>query len=168
MPKTSVKPHVRWMIRRDMEEIMAIERTAFADPWGEENFLQCLKSRNTFGAVAESAEKVIGYMIYEMHKKEIQILTMAVHPDMARSGIGSAMIDKMKVKLSSHRRSILTAEVPESWLQSQLFLRRHGFRATRFTRKVYDNDEGAILFQWQAVCAVCAECERPLDHCECE
>ena len=55
--------HVRWMIRRDMHEVIAIEREAFEFPWSEEDFTRCLRQRNCIGMVAELADSVVAFMI---------------------------------------------------------------------------------------------------------
>ena len=44
---------IRWMIRRDMPEVLDIERLSFEFAWTEEDFLCCLRQRNCIGMVAE-------------------------------------------------------------------------------------------------------------------
>ena len=34
--KQEVRVHIRWMIRRDMPEVLAIEEDSFEFPWSEE------------------------------------------------------------------------------------------------------------------------------------
>ena len=41
--------HIRWMIRRDMPEVLAIEHASFEYPWCEEEFLRVLRQRNCIG-----------------------------------------------------------------------------------------------------------------------
>ena len=40
-----VRVHIRWMIRRDMPEILAIEDESFEFPWIEGDFIRCLRQR---------------------------------------------------------------------------------------------------------------------------
>ena len=72
--KEQVKVHIRWMIRRDMQEVLQAEQQCFAQSWTEEDFLRCLRQRNCIGMVAEAGDKVIGFMIYELHKSMLRIL----------------------------------------------------------------------------------------------
>src|SRR5690242_17145891 len=37
-----VRVHIRWMIRRDMPEVLGAERASFEFAWTEDDFLQCL------------------------------------------------------------------------------------------------------------------------------
>src|SRR5215510_10144334 len=71
--------HIRWMIRRDMPEVLAIEKHCFEFPWQDEDFIRCLRQRNCIGMVAEAGERVVGFMIYELHKSRLHILNFAVH-----------------------------------------------------------------------------------------
>jgi hypothetical protein len=72
--KEQVRVHIRWMIRRDMPEVLQTEQESFEFAWTEEDFLRCLRQRNCIGMVAEQGEKVVGFMIYELHKSKLHIL----------------------------------------------------------------------------------------------
>ena len=41
--------HVRWMIRRDMVEVLEIEQEAFEFPWSDDDFTRCMRQRNCIG-----------------------------------------------------------------------------------------------------------------------
>src|SRR5205085_3641644 len=93
--KEQVRVHIRWMIRRDMPEVLQTEQESFEYAWTEEDFLRCLRQRNCIGMVAEQGEKVVGFMIYELHKQKLHILNFAVHPTFRRMRIGSQMTAKL-------------------------------------------------------------------------
>ena len=76
------------MIRRDMPAVIGIENACFEFAWNEDDFIRCLRQRNCIGMVAEEEDKVVGFMIYELHKNRLHILNFAVHPDHRRVGIG--------------------------------------------------------------------------------
>lgn len=138
-----MRTHIRWMIRRDMSEVMAIENASFSCAWTEEDFLRCLRQRNCIGMVAEQGEKVVGFMIYELHKEKLHILNFAVHPAFRRAGVGVQMVNKLINKLSSHRRTRIELEVRETNLSAQLFFRHQGFRCKHTLRRFYENNEDA-------------------------
>jgi [ribosomal protein S18]-alanine N-acetyltransferase len=148
--KEQVRVHIRWMIRRDMPEVLQTEQDSFEYSWTEEDFLRCLRQRNCIGMVAEAGEKVVGFMIYELHKSKLHILNFAVSPACRRAGIGNQMVAKLISKLSSHRRTRITLEVRETNLAAQLFFRAQGFRALRVLRAYYeDSGEDAFLMQYR-------------------
>jgi ribosomal-protein-alanine N-acetyltransferase len=147
--KEQARVHIRWMIRRDMPEVLQTEQDSFEYSWTEEDFLRCLRQRNCIGMVAEQGEKVVGFMIYELHKAKLHILNFAVHPQMRRVGIGAQMVSKLIGKLSSHRRTRITLEVRETNLAAQLFFRYQDFKAVRVLRSFYpDSGEDAFMMQY--------------------
>ncbi len=144
-----VRVHIRWMIRRDMPEVLAIEHASFEFPWCEEEFLRVLRQRNCIGMVAEHGERVVGFMIYELHKSRLQLLSFAVAPELRRSSVGQQMIAKLVGKLSSHRRTRILLAVRETNLNAQLFFRIQGFRATEVLREHYaDTNEDAYVMEY--------------------
>src|SRR5438045_2199892 len=148
--KEQVRVHIRWMIRRDMPEVLQAERESFEFSWSEEDFLRCLRQRNCIGMVAEHGEKVVGFMIYELHKNRLHILNFAVHPGWRRLSVGAQMVAKLISKLSSHRRTRITLEVRETNLAAQLFFRKQEFRAVRVLRAFYeDSGEDAFLMEYR-------------------
>lgn len=142
--------HVRWMIRRDMAEILQIESESFEFPWSEEEFVRCLRQRNCIGMVAELDDKVVGYMIYELHKNRLHVLNFAVGESCRRRGIGGRMVAKLIGKLTPQRRSRILLEVRETNLAAQLFFRSQGFRAVSVLRDYYDDTtEDAYVMQYR-------------------
>ncbi len=149
-PKPELKIHIRWMIRRDMAEVIAIESESFEFPWSEDDFVRCLRQRNCIGMVAELDDQVVGFMIYELHKNRLHILNFAVADRQRRLGIGSQMVAKLAGKLSEQRRNRILLEVRETNLQAQLFFRENGFRAVSVLHEFYeDTPEDAYLMQFR-------------------
>ncbi len=147
---TTQYTNIRWMIRRDMPSVMDIEQQSFEFPWSEEEFIRCLRQRNCIGMVAEREDQVAGFMIYELHKNRLHLLNFAVAAAMRRSGIGTAMIDKLASKLTAERRNRIMLEVRETNLDAQIFFRQRGFRAISVLRSFYeDSPEDAYLMQYR-------------------
>jgi ribosomal-protein-alanine N-acetyltransferase len=139
MPEINTRTYIRWMIRRDMPEVIAIEAASFEHPWTEKKFCTALEQRNVIGMVAEHGEAVVGYMVYELDRTEICVLDFAVRADFRRSGIGRQLIAKMKGKLMHNRRSRLSFVVRESNLDCCLFLKAQGFTATQILRGYFED-----------------------------
>ena len=98
---------------------------------------------------AEHDGRVVGFMIYELHKTRLHILNFAVHPDFQRRQVGGQMMQKLVGKLSQQRRSRIVLEVRETNLAAQLFFREGGFRAVSVLRDFYDDTtEDAYLMQF--------------------
>jgi ribosomal-protein-alanine N-acetyltransferase len=154
---------LRWMIRRDMPEVLAIENESFPTPWGEEEFIRCLRQRNCIGMVATIDCDTVGFMVYELHKQRLHILNLAVAKECRRRGVGAAMIDKLKAKLDPKRRNRILLEVRETNLAAQKFFASQGFRAISVLRDFYeDTTEDAYVMQHRVGAAV------PMVHAECD
>lgn len=144
--------HIRWMIRRDMPEVLEIERSSFEYPWSEEDFIRCLRQRNCIGMVAEYDERVVGFMIYELHKNQLHVLNFSVRPDARRRSVGQQMVQKLVGKLSQQRRNRIVLEVRETNLAAQLFFKNSGFMAVSVLRDYYDDateDAYVMHFRYQ-------------------
>ncbi len=142
--------HIRWMIRRDMNEVLQTEQESFHVPWTEDDFLHCLRQRNCIGMVAESGDQVVGHVIYELHRNRLHILNLAIHPHHRRHHVGAQIMSKLIGKLSSHRRAKITLELRESNLVAQLFLKSLGFVATKVVKHYYeDTNEDAYFMEYR-------------------
>lgn len=142
--------HIRWMIRRDMPSVLAIESQSFEYSWTEDDFIRCLRQRNCIGMVAEQDDQIVGFMIYELHKNRLHVLNFAVAAENRRQGVGKAMVNKLLSKLSNDRRNRIMLEVRETNLDAQLFFKSLGFRAVSVLRDFYeDTVEDAYLMQFR-------------------
>lgn len=155
--------HIRWMIRRDMPEVLEIEQSSFEYPWSEEDFIRCLRQRNCIGMVAEYDERVVGFMIYELHKNQLHVLNFSVRPDARRRSVGHQMVQKLVGKLSQQRRNRVVLEVRETNLAAQLFFKNCGFKAVSVLRDYYDDateDAYVMHLRYQEDNAVAAPVNR--------
>ena len=97
--------------------------------------------------VAEHDHRIIGFMIYELHKSRLRVLNFATTPDMRRQGVGSQMIRPL---VDKQRRSEIMIEVRETNLEAQFFFRNQGFRAVCGLRSHYgDTHEDAYVMQYR-------------------
>lgn len=136
----AIRCHIRWMIRRDMPEILQIEKFNVGPVWEEEDFLKTLRQRNCIGMVAEKNDTVIGFMVYELHRQKLEILKMASLAP-GETPVLRQLIFKLKSKLSSHRRTRLEFIVPLKNLPLLKLLARENFKAVANYDDYYENYE---------------------------
>lgn len=129
---------IRWLIRRDMDEVLKIEDASFALPWRLEDFHSVLRQAKGIGMVAECAGRVVGFMIYLLHKQRLEIMDFAVAPAPRRRGIGAAMVRRMQDKFSFLQRTEITLLCREGNLDALAFFRSQGFRAVGILHDHYD------------------------------
>jgi ribosomal-protein-alanine N-acetyltransferase len=100
------------MIRRDMPAVLSIENQSFEYSWSEDDFIRCLRQRNCIGMVAERDDRIVGFMIYELHKTRLHVLNFAVANDCRRTGVGRTMVEKL---LAQDCRSVRCMSWLVSW-----------------------------------------------------
>lgn len=157
MTITAKRLHVelRWMVLANLPRVLEVEQLCCEFPWGQEDFRRVLAHRSCIGMVAWIPsvtgnfmdEQLAGYMVYHLARTRVELLNMAVLPSVQRRGVATTMIAKLKSKLSAQRRTRITAEVRDSNLDAQLFLRAMQFKATKVIPSCYEHaDEDAYLF----------------------
>lgn len=147
-----IEVHIRWMIRRDMPEVLEIENHSFEFPWSEDDFIRVLRQRSCIAMICEYDERVIGFMIYELMANRIELLNCAVHRDFRGRTVARQMLVKLRSKLSAQRRNQILMWVRESNTSALLCFRQCGFKAVKVMPDAYnDTDEAAIVMQYQYV-----------------
>jgi len=137
---------IRWVIRRDMPEILGIDAASFADPWTEAEFNEHLSRRNGIGTVAETSGRVVGYIMYELHQRRLDLVRFAVAADVRGQGYGSRLLLRLKDRMLESSRSAIGCMVSEANVKAQVWLRSHNFRALSVEDDYFGNGEGAIRF----------------------
>ena len=140
---------IRWMIRRDRDDILALEKRCFAYPWSLADFANALSRHDVIGTVYDDGD-VAGYVIYRLLPYRIQILNLGVAPERRREGIGAALLARIKKKCNpkTNHRYRLTALVRESNLDAQLFFRSQDFLCVKTLPEIYEEtEESGYLFQ---------------------
>ncbi len=90
-----VRIDVRWMIRADMPQVLAIDFDSYVEEWGEQEFIRQLRRREVIGMVAydldalraDGTRKILGYMIYVLFKNRIELERLAVDVNHRRAGV---------------------------------------------------------------------------------
>ena len=151
--------HIRWMIRRDMPDVLTIERDSFPDPWSEDCFVQMLGQHNIIGMVAEHNQVIVGFMVYELLPKSLKLHNFAVAPAFRLKGVGRRMVEKLAGKLSPTRRVRLQLVVNENNLDAQLFFKACGCRALRVIPEAFQASDGSLVsgYLMQYRCPVAVE-----------
>ena len=128
---------IRWMIDRDLPQIVPIEESSFEFPLSYEELYAFKWQRNIVPLVAEIGDRIVAYMFYELHKSYFGVPSVAVHPDFRRQGIGRKMVTRLINRIPKTRRRKIKLEIRETNVPAQLFYANLGFRATKVLRKSY-------------------------------
>ena len=131
----------RQMNPSDLDEIMAIERASFSYPWSPRFFLQELRVPCARSLLAVASGKTVGYIIYWLLPKEVDIHNLAVHLTYRRRGIGRYLLQGVIDEARRNGSSRVTLEVRKSNAAAQRLYHSLGF-VERGVRRGYYSDDG--------------------------
>lgn len=125
---------IRWMIRRDMPEVLAMDADMYTNKWDDTDYIGMLRNRNCIGMVVEhdQTRKLVGSMVYSLRRSSLMVERHTVALAHQEAGIVEAILwEKLKDKLSWERRNKLFYNVPDDsqYLAVHVGLRNNGWRA---------------------------------------
>jgi ribosomal-protein-alanine N-acetyltransferase len=135
----------------DLPEILAIEKSAFSYPWSEAIFLSEINRLPTslYVLTEEAAGSVRGYLCFWHLPQEIQLLTIAVHPQCRRRGHGRFMMEALLNEARLRKVSQLFLEVRPSNQAALALYRTLGFKTLHRRPRYYAPEgEDALVMQW--------------------
>jgi ribosomal-protein-alanine N-acetyltransferase len=142
---------IRDAIRRDLPQIMEIERLAFDHPWSLESFIREFAlpfSRITVATAGNgSNETVTGYLCRWLVADECHILNVAVHPEARRLGVGERLMVDAIAEAKAKKAQLITLEVRRSNLSARGLYRKLDFGERRLRRNYYGAGEDAIVME---------------------
>jgi [ribosomal protein S18]-alanine N-acetyltransferase len=130
----------------DLDEVDAIERHSFKNPWPARVFLEELERAWARVDVARAEDGVVGFCNYWLVKDEVHLLAIATHPDRRRGGIGARLLEHLLAKARSTQSALVTLEVRKSNRPAIALYERYGFVPVGVRRGYYAEDgEDALV-----------------------
>jgi ribosomal-protein-alanine N-acetyltransferase len=120
---------LRPAVESDLNEVVRIERSCFADPWSEESFRRLLAVEPAIFQVAAFPpdSRIGGYAIAFAIGEDGEVLNVAVEPPFRGKGLAGQMLDALLIEMAA--RGVRTAylEVRESNRAAQALYGSRGF-----------------------------------------
>jgi len=127
----------RWMIKRDYDDVLRIERQAAGQyAWNLADLQRELRQRDAIGTVAECEHVVCGFAVFRILPRAYMVVNMVVASEARRNRVGSQMVERLVDKLSQ-KRTKLIVPVHETNLAAQLFLQSCGLRCVAVDGETY-------------------------------
>ena len=141
-------PQLAAMRAGDLDEIVAIEGTAYSHPWTHGNFSDSLQSGYTCRTWRD-AGGLIGYFVLAVAAGEAHLLNLTVAAARRRQGHGSALLREALRIAREGGAAELYLEVRPSNLEGRALYARFGFRQIGVRRDYYPAHAGredALVF----------------------
>lgn len=146
MTKTLVDPvTIRPTAKADLKAVAELLRGNGITTVEEINtVLETLNCRSFSSVVAVFGAEVLGFVMYQIRRQVIEIVTIVVQVDYKRRGLGAFMVQALADKARTGHRQRLVAVVPLGSMC--LFLKACGFRAILpLARGLYGANDGVRM-----------------------
>jgi ribosomal-protein-alanine N-acetyltransferase len=123
-----------------LEQLSNLHKICFGTKgWSESDILDLKKS----GCDVIGSENAM--LIYRVLPDEAEIITIAVHPDVRRSGLASALIAIMEKDLKEKNVNRVLLEVAANNLSARGLYEKLGFKQISVRPKYYDGVDGLLM-----------------------
>ena len=135
---------IRPMTEEDLDQVLIIEKEAFADHWTKEAYLYDL-NENPFSSLAvyEKNGKIIGVIGYYILFEDGQITTLAVLKEYRGQGIANELMEYAIDSCDQQGCCQLSLEVRVSNTPAINLYQKHGFETVNIRKGYYENGEDA-------------------------
>jgi ribosomal-protein-alanine N-acetyltransferase len=129
------------MTEARLDEVVAIERVAYGQPWTRGNFADSLRSGYQ-AQLLTAGGTLLGYFVAMKGVDEVHLLNITVAPEFQRQGWGRVMLDALALWSRSQGAQWLWLEVRVSNLHAQRVYERYGYRRVGERKNYYPADQG--------------------------
>jgi len=130
--------------RKDVPEVMEIERLCFPDPWDKSAFER--ETTNTFSRsllARDSEGRLLGYTIFWVAGPEYHVLNVATRPEARRLGIARLMMNRVMEEARREHSDFVALEVRKSNVAAKGLYIDLGFKVIGVRPRYYRDGEDA-------------------------
>jgi len=143
----------RKMVKGDLAQMVAIERSAQGAPWSEETFKSCF-DMECDGWVALHENRVAGYIVMTMKSDECHILNLCIDRAFQRQGLGRRLLEYGLQEAKKRKMGIVYLEVRRSNSRAIALYRNMKFLMIGERKNYYqtvNGPEDALIFAMSLV-----------------
>ncbi len=118
---------IRELTGADVDQVLALEKDIFPDPWPRSAFEEQLSGPQWGGIVAEHEGRVIGYACYLIVSTESHLTNIAVDPRHRRKSVAKRLLTRILEIVNERQCEMLLLEVRTSNHAAITFYERFGF-----------------------------------------
>ena len=146
-----LESEIRDMEEEDIPQIMEIENLCFKTPWKRSDFLYELFT-NEFSKIlvielsneSLGLKQVCGFVDYWQTFNSATICQIAVHPDIQRQKLASALLEEVIKECRIAKVESITLEVRVSNFKAINLYKKYGFKEVVIKPQYYSDGEDAI------------------------
>ena len=140
----------RSMEIEDSQAVQALFGECFSHPWKKEAIEETFTMEGYVSLVAETDQRIVGYIGYRSVLDEADITNVAVSPDLRRKGIGHQLLERLLLTAEEKGISTIYLEVRVSNTAAITLYEHAGFRVCGQRKNYYtEPEEDALLMIYQ-------------------
>ena len=124
-----------------LDQVLAIERSAYAHPWSRGNFTDSLRSGYQAQLLC-AGEHILGYFVAMQGVDEVHLLNITVAPAYQGQGWGRVMLDALALWSRGRGAQWLWLEVRVGNRRAQEVYERYGYRRVGERKGYYPAADG--------------------------
>jgi ribosomal-protein-alanine N-acetyltransferase len=125
-----------------LPQVLTIERRAYAFPWTEGIFRDCLKAGYSGWVLCDGHDAVLGYGLMSMALDEAHVLNLCVDPVCQRQGFGRLLLEHLVSLARASHATIVLLEVRKSNKAAIRLYESAGFQRIGLRRGYYPAEDG--------------------------
>ncbi|MBQ0064337.1 MAG: ribosomal protein S18-alanine N-acetyltransferase [Firmicutes bacterium] len=137
---------MREMTEKDLEQVIALEKLCFKDPWLEKECLYEL-NENPFshGFVLEDEGEIVAYAFFWETFEIAQLARIGVNPEKRKKGYGSILMKEMMDHARENECEFISLDVRATNVAAQALYTKFGLIEVNRSKKYYADGEDAIV-----------------------
>jgi ribosomal-protein-alanine N-acetyltransferase len=145
-----VSVHLRRLELADLDAVERIERASYPAPWSRAMFAgEIAKPSSLSLAAVDEHGELVGYLVLSRYVDAWHVMNLAVQPEWRRTGIGSALLERLFEETEGDTERGYTLEVRVSNVGAIRLYERFGFRARGVRRGYYTDNREDALVMWR-------------------
>jgi ribosomal-protein-alanine N-acetyltransferase len=136
---------LRYLTIHDAESLEALDRLCFSTAirYNRYDLAYYLSLKQSIGMAKFIDDQLNGFIIaLRTAEDSANVVTLDVHPKARHHGIGSELLQELKVLLKENTIKTITLQVAEDNTAAIKFYQKHGFKITNRLRGYYPSGDG--------------------------
>lgn len=139
------KMTIRNMSAADIDKVVGLDNRAFSKPWNEQSFKDEICKDYAYYFVAQTDNKIIGYIGIWCIYETAELIRVAVLPEFQGQGIAGGLIQMATDCAKSNGCERMILEVRDTNIAARRLYERVGFKKISIRRGYYDGEDAIIM-----------------------
>jgi [ribosomal protein S18]-alanine N-acetyltransferase len=147
-PTTSQQVAIRKYHHSDFDNLWRLDQQCFEEgiAYTREELQYFLRNKDALTLVATRGQEIMGFILsHSESPQNAHIITIDVHPDERRSGLGTRLMTEVEAQLRDNGCEAVLLEVAVDNFAAISFYKRHGYSVLKTIPRYYKNSLDALL-----------------------